>query len=97
MAFYRKHFPGATVLPKMHMLEEHVVPFIEKWRVGCGMLGEQGAESIHKYFNVLERTYCSIPDRLQRLKQKVIEHHLHTSPTLADVRPAPAKRRRKTE
>ena len=49
MAFYRKHFPGATALPKMHMFEENVVLFIKKWRVGCGMLGEQGAESIHKY------------------------------------------------
>ena len=61
-----KHSP--TVLPKMHMLEEHVLPFMRKWRIGCGFLGEQGAESIHKYFNLLERTYSSIPDRLTRLK-----------------------------
>ena len=76
---------------KVAHLKEHVVPIIEKWGIGCGMIGEQGTESIHKYFNVLEWTYCSIPDRLQRLKQKVFEHYLHTSSTLADVCPALAK------
>ena len=81
----------------MHMLEEHVLPFMEKWRVGCGLLGEQGAESVHKFFNILERTYSSIPDKLQRLKQKVVEHNLHTSPKLVEACPVPAKRRRKTE
>ena len=97
MAYYRKTFPGASVLPKMHIMEEHVLPFIRKWRVGCGFLGEQGAESIHKYFNILDRTYCSIPDRLTRLKQKVVEHYLHTAPALVESRPVPVKRRRKTK
>ena len=51
----------------------------------------------HKYFNLLERTYSSIPDRLARLKQKVVEHYLHTAPTLVESCPVPTKRRRKTE
>lgn len=33
--------------------------------VGGGLLGEQGAESIHKFFNVSGHTYCLIPDKLQ--------------------------------
>ena len=31
--------------------DAHMLPFIKKWKVGCGLLGEQGAESIH---NMLE-------------------------------------------
>jgi len=73
------------------MLEEHVLPFIQKWKVGCGFLGEQGAESIHVYFNTLNRTYASIPDRLAWLKQKVVEHHLHTTPMNIEARPTPTK------
>ena len=29
MAYYRQNFPNASVLPKMHFLEEHVVPWIK--------------------------------------------------------------------
>ena len=47
MECYRDSYPTASVLPKMHILEEHVVPWLRMWHVG---LGEQGAESIHKYF-----------------------------------------------
>ncbi len=60
MSYYREKFPHATVLPKMHMLEEHVVPWLKKWHVGFGLLGEQGIESIHAHFNTLGRTYRSI-------------------------------------
>ena len=38
------------------MLEEHVVSWIQKWGVGFGLMGEQGAESIHAHFNSLSRT-----------------------------------------
>ena len=36
MAFYRRNFPEASVLPKMHMLEAHVVPWLRQWGVGLG-------------------------------------------------------------
>jgi len=94
MAFYRETFPQATVLPKMHIMEEHILPFMEKWNVGCGLMGEQGAESIHAYFNTLDRTYSSIPDRLTRLRQKVKEQHLHTTPANIAACPVPVKRQR---
>ena len=51
---------------------------------------------MHKYFNLLERTYNSIPDRLTCLKQKMVEHYFHTAPALIDSCPVPAKRRRKS-
>ena len=47
MAYYHKEFPHATVLLKMHMLEEHVVPWLRKWHVRFGLLG---VESIHAHF-----------------------------------------------
>ena len=97
MAFYKEEFPKTSVIPKMHLLEAHVVPFIKKWGVGCGFLGERGAETVHKYFNLLERTYSSVPDRLARLRQKMVEHHLHSAPTLVESCPKPVAKKRKTE
>jgi hypothetical protein len=42
MSYWRKNWPNETVSPKMHMLEEHMVPFVKKWKLGCGFYGEQG-------------------------------------------------------
>ena len=68
MSFDRSKFPNESVTPKLHMLEEHVVEWVKKWKAGFGLLGEQGAESIHSYFNGLRRTYAGIPDSVKRLK-----------------------------
>ena len=94
MAYYRSQFPTATVTPKLHMLEEHVVPWIKRWGMGFGLLGEQGAESIHAYFNSLKRTYSGIPDGLQRLKQMMVEHHLHVAPANTTARPPVVKKKK---
>ena len=59
MNFYREAFPEATVLPKMHFLEEHVVPWLKKWKIGFGLMGEQGAESIHAYFTYHTALYLT--------------------------------------
>ena len=79
MAYYQSQFSTATVTPKLHILEEHVVPWIKKWGMGFGLSGEQGAESIHAYFNKLRSTYNSIPERLSRLKQMMFAQHLKHS------------------
>ena len=63
MEFYRESFPEATVTPKLHMMEDHIVPFLQKWKIGLGFLGEQGAESIHARFNSIRW-----PNRVQRLE-----------------------------
>ena len=47
MDAFRKSFPKATVPVKMHLLEDHTVAWVQKWHVGFGLLGEQGAEPIH--------------------------------------------------
>lgn len=58
MSFYRDSFPHATVTPKLHMLEDHVVHFLSKWKVGFGFMGEQGAESIHARFKTKLRQHA---------------------------------------
>lgn len=95
MAFYRATFPHATVLPKMHLMEDHMVPWMRKWHLGFGIMGEQGAESIHASFNSIERSFASmIHNRVERLRSVVKEHHLRVSPANLSLLP-PIKRRKK--
>lgn len=93
MSFYRQNFPEATVLPKMHMLEEHVIPWLREWHVGFGLMGEQGAESIHKFFNNLGRRYCTVPRSTDSLKLMLKEHLLHIAPVNVAARPSIKKRK----
>ncbi len=93
MTFYRETFPHASVLPKMHMLEEHIVDWLRLWGVGLGLMGEQGAESIHASINTISRAYSNIPDKVQRLECILKEHHRHVCPTLAAQQPVKKKRK----
>ena len=43
----RKFFPEKNVTPKMHILENHVVPFLQNFNVALGRMSEQGGELIH--------------------------------------------------
>lgn len=97
MKYYRKHFPEATVLPKMHFLEAHLPNWLEKWKVGLGFMGEQGAESIHAAFNNIERSYLNMPNKVDRLFRVVQEHHLRTDPELQSLVPAIKRRKKKTK
>ena len=76
----------------MHMLEEHVVPWLKKWHVGFGLLGEQGVESIHAHFNSLGRTFRSMPEEITRLRQLMREHLLHIAPENIAATPEVKKR-----
>jgi hypothetical protein len=66
---YRQTYPHATVTPKLHLLEDHMAPWIRKWGgVGFGVMGEQGAESIHAEFNKIEQRHRNQRhDRVERL------------------------------
>ncbi len=92
MAYYRKEFPKATVTPKLHILD-HMVPWLQRCKVGFGLLDEQGAESIHAKFNSLKDTYLTMPDKLARLKHLMEAHYLHISPENLALRP-PVKRKK---
>ena len=80
MENFRASFPDSSITPKMHLLEDHVIPWAKKWHVGFGLLGEQGAESIHARFNTLQRTYHSIPDKVQQLLAIMKEQLLFIAP-----------------
>ena len=67
MAYYCQHFSDATVLPKMHFLEARVPQWLEKWKIGLGFMGKQGAESIHVSFNSIKWYYVNIPNKVNRL------------------------------
>ena len=54
MACYRASFPQATVVRKMHILEDHVIVWFQWWHLGLGLMGEQGADA------QLEITYQGI-------------------------------------
>ena len=54
MHYYRDVFPEASITPKLHILEDHMVTFLRNWRVGGNLLREQGAESVHKVYNQLK-------------------------------------------
>ena len=95
LKFYREHFPSASVLPKMHMLEDHIIPWVKQWRVGCGLMGEQGAESLHATFNNSERSYNNMTNRVERLRVVLQNHHFKLLPCNTSLEPPLLKRRKK--
>ena len=48
--------------------------------VGFGLLVEQGAESIHARFNSLRRTFASVPNGVERLRNTMKEHLISITP-----------------
>ena len=95
MKYYRDSFPKATVTPKLHMLEDHVVPLLQRRHGGFGLMGEQGAESIYEYFNSLGRTYHSTRGPVLSLNTMMREHLVHVVPENICARPPPNRRKRK--
>ena len=89
MTSFRESFPQATVPIKMHVLEDHAVPWAN---VGFGLLGEQGAESIHAKFTRLSLSYTAITDKVQHLLCIVKEHLISISPEVVAAIPPPQKR-----
>jgi len=51
----------ATILLKIHILEDHVIPWFRKLHVGADLMGEQGAESLHTNLHSLEGKYAKHP------------------------------------
>lgn len=100
MSYYRTNFPkesfpNASVLPKMHLLEAHMVDWLRRYHLGTGFMGEQGAESIHAHLNRLESTYGSMRNRLDRLKQIFTMYTVEVDPSLQTLKPEVMTRKRK--
>ena len=83
-------FPSSSLSLKMQ--EDHTVPWARRTGTGFGLLGEQGAESIHARFNTLRRTYQCIHNKVDRLLSIVKEHSLSISPRIVESIPPPNKR-----
>ena len=81
LAYYRVCFPG-KIIPKQHFLEDHVPPWINRWQVGMALHGEQGGESVHAEFNILQRAACGVRRELDQLVVMMRDHHTRCSPTL---------------
>lgn len=79
----------------MHILEDHVIPWLRKWHVGAGLMGEQGAESLHAHLHKLERDYCGITNSVDRLKYIFKMYNVETAPQLLELAPDIKRRKRK--
>lgn len=97
MAFFRETFVDATITIKMHSLEDHATQWANATHVGFGLLGEQGAESIHSKFNRLSLAFAPIKDKVKQLQCIVKEHLLSIEPQLVAAIPPPTKRQKLTQ
>lgn len=75
-------------------MEDHIVPFVKKWKVGPGMMGEHGGESIHHLFNELKQRYANMPNAATRCYHTLKRHLIETNPSLPSA-PEPAQKRKK--
>ena len=90
----RKFYPS-KITPKIHMLENHCVPFIETFGFGLGLLGEQGGELIHATIAKIEKRTQGIRKRSKQLKSTVEAHRLQNSSALRSLFPEVKKRAKK--
>lgn len=86
LQYFRSNFINETIPPKMHILEDHVVPFIKKWHVGLGFLGEQGVESVHARLNSIKYNVRGLSDDLAILKSVMVTHWVQTRPGAQAIR-----------
>ena len=65
----------------------------ETLSTGHGVYGEHGAESIHKVFNLLQRTYCSIKPATRHLQSMLKEHYRLIHPDAKALKPVIIKKK----
>ena len=79
-AYYRSTFPNESFPPKFHMLEDHIVSFIRKWKFPCGFFGVQGGESIHHEFVALQNSFNNVHPVTKRYKGMLERHFTNVYP-----------------
>ena len=94
MRAYRNSFPNTNIIPKQHILEDHILPWIKNWHFGLGFHGEQGGESIHSAFNTIQRRMRN-PNPLHKLVNAMKEHHAQVHPALQQEEPEIKRRPKK--
>ena len=76
LVYCRKNWPKETIPPNFHMLEDNAADFIGTWPSPVhGVYGEQGSESIHKIFRLLQREYCSMQPATAPLQSMLKNEH----------------------
>ena len=85
--------PTVSTTAKLHMLKDHVMPWVWRWKIGLGFHCEQGAESIHARFNSMQRTYANVRNGTERLKAIVKEPSMSVLPYVAENRSELEKRK----
>ena len=74
LSFFRETFPDQSITPKLHLLEDHVIPFLRRWSIGFGLYGEQGMEALHSTINDVLDSFISIADKNSQLESLLGEH-----------------------
>ena len=95
MTYFRRNWPNESITPKMHLLEDHCLPFIKMWGSGFGLYGEQGMESLHATFNSLRRSYTAMPVPTERLRSMMKEHFMRVNPDATSQKRFMATKKRK--
>lgn len=80
LAYFRTNFPEESVTPKMHLLEDHTIPFLRIWHVGLGFRGEQRGESVHAMLNAIKGDIRGLKDEMEVLKSVMTTHWVQTMP-----------------
>ena len=94
MTLYRKQFPN-KVIPKQHILEHHCVPFIQKTKIGLGLLGEQGTELCHQTIKRIEKKAKGINNETDHMYYVMKKQMIQMSPVLVSAMPQAKSRKRK--
>ena len=81
MDFCREHFPKESIIPKQHLLECHMTPWLRQWRVSPALLGEQGGEAVHCQLNTISRDLRGYHDDLKLTLQSVKNQWVISSPS----------------
>lgn len=90
MAHFRQCWPEVNVTLKLHLLEDHVLTFLKKWQFR--FYGEQGGESIHSYFNILNARNINIKNpATTRLWFLMEQHYMHTAAGSVTIKPEDKK------
>nr|XP_054748599.1 uncharacterized protein LOC129254164 isoform X2 [Lytechinus pictus] len=80
LKFFRENWPKETNPPKLHLLEDHVVPWLRTWNAPLGLMGEQGIESLHSQLNTIQADLRGFSNDLDILINAMKIHWVQTDP-----------------
>ena len=92
MDFYRTTFPDKRVTPKQHLLEQHCLNFIQRWKFRMAFHGEQGVELLHSTIEKQRRKLWQCRNKGELIRLLITCQHLKSSP---DIQRTPVKKKKK--